>query len=294
MSKIVDISYGLHNLKVKLLRWPRFVLLNRESARLIKRNKMFKNHYEGKRCFILGNGPSLKDLDFSLLADEYTFTVNQVSRNPQFNNVKTNFHFWVDSIFFDIDLSKPEDVELLNCMKSVKADDNSPVVFYPIEREGFVKEHHLDDILDVHYFLSGLHFTKRTEVIDYTKIVPSFGTVVQWCITMAIYMGFKEIYLLGCENTGIINNINSSLRIPVTDYNYEITENEQKRLEKSLQKKRLYDYVMTYAETLKDYALLNAFCSRNGIVIKNCTPLSAIDSITQCKLDSVLDNSIST
>ena len=288
MNKLVNLYFELHNIKTRIIRWPLFKIKNKSQVCLLKNNRVFEKQFEGKRCFILGNGPSLKSVDLSLLSDEYTFTVNQASRNPQFHLLKTNFHFWVDPVFFDIDLARPADVELLDYMKHVKDNNNSPKVFYPVEREAFVKKFDLDKSLDVFYFKSGLHFMDSTKKIDYTKIVPGFGTVVQWCITMAIFMGFKEIYLLGCDNTGLINNIKASMNTPVTEYNYEITANEQERLEKQSKQKPLYDYVLSYADVLKDYDLLCKYCSNNGILLINCTQQSAIDCIPQCKLEDVL------
>ena len=37
----------------------------------------FKNRHEGQRCFIVGNGPSLNDIDMTLLKDEITFGSNR-------------------------------------------------------------------------------------------------------------------------------------------------------------------------------------------------------------------------
>ncbi len=38
----------------------------------------FHNRHRGKRCFILGNGPSLNETDLSLLEDEVTFGMNRI------------------------------------------------------------------------------------------------------------------------------------------------------------------------------------------------------------------------
>ena len=288
MSHLIEKYFSLINLKVRLWNWPMMVLTNRKQVELIKRNKELAGIHSNERCFILGNGPSLKDLDFSVLSNEYTFTVNQLSRNPQFPLLKTNYHFWADPIFFQIDLSKPEDVELLDYMKAVKDNVNSPKVFYPVDSEDFIKNFEIDKYLDVNYFNPAMYFTKNIKRIDYAKIVPAFGTVVQYCITMAIYMGFKEIYLLGCDNTGLINNINSAMKVPVTDYTYEISDNEQRRMENHLQQRRLIDFVKTYEATLRDYEALGYYCDKNGILLRNCTPYSAIDCIPKCNLDDIL------
>jgi hypothetical protein len=39
----------------------------------IKRLRTYKDIHRGKRCFIIGNGPSLNQLDLTLLKNEYTF-----------------------------------------------------------------------------------------------------------------------------------------------------------------------------------------------------------------------------
>ncbi len=43
----------------------------------IARLKKYKNIHQGKRCFIIGNGPSLKQTDLSLLKNEITFGMNR-------------------------------------------------------------------------------------------------------------------------------------------------------------------------------------------------------------------------
>ena len=70
-------------------------------ADVFYKNSAFKGKYKNKRCFILGNGPSLKQLDFSILKDEYTFTVNQLFKNENFHKLETNFHVFTDMEFMN-------------------------------------------------------------------------------------------------------------------------------------------------------------------------------------------------
>lgn len=268
--------------------WCKFAVTDKDKRKLLKSNEKFKDIHSGKRCFILGNGPSLKDVDFSLLTDEYVFTVNQISRKEGFEKLKTNYHFWADPNFFKIDTSKPEDAELLNAMKALRTPDNKPTVFFPMEQYDFVKKHGLDHIFDIAFFKSGLKFHPDFESVDYTKMVPSFGTVVQWCMTAAIYMGFEEIYLLGMDNTSIVANINAMMNNPVTEYGYAVTENEKKRLEKMVSDNFLYVYASSYAQLLLDYINLYEVCTKKGIRLFNCTQKSAIDLIPHKKLEEVV------
>ena len=41
---------------------------------ILKNNKKFKNIHEGKRCFIIANGPSIKTQDLRLLKNEICFS----------------------------------------------------------------------------------------------------------------------------------------------------------------------------------------------------------------------------
>ncbi|MFO7997093.1 MAG: hypothetical protein R6U93_08195, partial [Dehalococcoidia bacterium] len=44
----------------------------------MNRIKALKDKHEGQRCFIIGNGPSLRNTDLSLLRDEVTFGLNRI------------------------------------------------------------------------------------------------------------------------------------------------------------------------------------------------------------------------
>jgi hypothetical protein len=44
----------------------------------INRLKTFENRHAGKRAFIIGNGPSLKEMDLRLLKNEITFGLNRI------------------------------------------------------------------------------------------------------------------------------------------------------------------------------------------------------------------------
>ena len=64
------VSYALRQLGAALLlsRWPENV----------RRLQAFHNLHLGKRCFILGNGPSLRQTELRLLREEFTFGLNRV------------------------------------------------------------------------------------------------------------------------------------------------------------------------------------------------------------------------
>ena len=99
---------------------------------------------------------------------------------------------------------------------NVNLKNEKPECFFPINQMGFVKKYGLDKELQVNY-LSMQHIMVDSHFpTDLSKPIPRSQTVVHTCIIAAIYMGFKEIYLLGCDNqvyNEALNNLRDTLRI---------------------------------------------------------------------------------
>ena len=290
IARLKKIYYLIENFKIQWSIYLKKYIINQTENTILKENKQFKNIHKGARCFILGNGPSLKQENLRLLNNEYVFTVNQASRHKDFEYIKPNYHFWADPDFFIIDKEKEEDLELLNVMKAVNTKDNIPICFFPIEQRKFIEKYALEKVLNVHYFFSGLQFYDGYKKdIDYSKIVPAFSTVVQWCITMAIYMGFSEIYLLGCDSTGLLMNINTALKKNSdVDYAYSWTENEKQRMQRMFKRQGLEHQIRSALSTFQQYSALYKYCTQKGIKLVNCSAETLIDSIPRAKFSNVI------
>lgn len=268
-----------------------FALLHQNEIRLIKSNKKYKNIHNGKRCFILGNGPSIDKLDFSLLSEEIVFTVNQIMRKPDFEKLKTNYHFIADQNYFKLNINNAEDAELLSILRNISTSDNCPICFFPSNQLSFVEKNQLEPDLTVSYFCSPINLLENNVLsIDFSWLVPRFGTVVHFAVAMAIYMGFKEIYLLGCEGTSIIANIQSALKSSsVNDsYCYQLSDLQQRWLEKVISNKSMEKCAKSFYDMLVGYRVLNEYCHDNNIRLFNCTPESIVDCIEYIDIKKVL------
>ena len=275
------------NLKIQRLR-----IKKPEYIELVKDNASFLNIHKGERCFILGNGPSIKSVDFSQLEKEYVFTVNQMPRNPQFENLKTNYHVWADERFFHIDKEKPEDMELLEVMKSVNTKESSPVVFYKSSALPMVKQFGLADELNVRFY-NEIYINNIREAldagIDLTKALPSFSTVIQYAICIAIYMGFEHIYLLGCDCTGFISTAQQKMNAAEKSlYAYDISDNEKKRMEKSMINYSIKNELKWYVDLFDTYEIIGKYAVDNGIEIYNAGMGGLLDCYPRKNLDAIL------
>ena len=267
---------------------------DKELEKELMKNKEFKNMYVGKRCFILGNGPSLKTVDFNILKDEIVFTVNQLPRDPRFKQLHSNFHFWADRVFWDLDRDRSEDMELLKIMESVNDADNSPIVFYKYAAKEMIEEYSLKDYLNIRYYDETWldHENIPNMTLDFTKLVPEFNTVVHYIICLAVYMGFSEIVLLGCDCTGFISLAQTRLdNAGKALYTYAISENEKKRMKRVQTLASFRDELFWQVGLFDDYLILNQYCKNHGVKLYNATDPTLLETIEKVNLEEYLCNS---
>lgn len=261
-----------------------------EDVRLIKNNIKFKNIHKGERCFIIGNGPSINEINFARLEKEITFTVNQLPRNDRFPDLHTNYHLWSDERFFQLDKDNLSDMELLGVMKQVRTDDNSPTVFYKTSARDMILQYGLNECLNIEYFMDG-PFCNELSDVEYpiTRALPVFSTCIHYAIVIAIYMGFEEIYLLGCDCTGIINILSSRMEKSYNfEYAYSISNNERTRMGRVSKMTKISDEFFWYGNLLKVYGVLYEYAKKHGCYLYNATSHSAIDNIPKVNLDEIL------
>ena len=258
---------------------------------LLRKNAKYKDIHKGKRCFILANGPSVNKLDFSLLKDEVTFTVNQIVRNPQFERLNANYHMWADRIFFEIEDGNQEDMEMLQVIKNVSKKAPNVEIFYEVTAKSMIDKYHLDECSNVAYFQSialNAGIMEKT-FIDFTHCLPNYPTVIDYAICLAVYMGFNRIYLLGCDCTGFINVAQNKMAEAKNNlYAFEMSENAAKRMERYSRQRNIQNELNTYVALFDEYDRLGIYCKRNGVKLFNATDGGLLECLPRVKLDVVL------
>ena len=265
---------------------------------LLSKNQRFKDLHVGERCFILGNGPSLKDVDLSLLADEFVFTVNYFSFVDGYEKVKMNVHVATDPAFFEIDNSRLNIKNFDRTITNYKAmiQDN-PKCFVPIHAYQFIKQNSLDKLFDFSYLACNLgmgaanHAIDNPIYMDISRPITCYATVIQTAITIAIYMGFKEIYLLGCDSTYVMHPIDEAIKRETQRlhaYN-EKNEDTKKLNDAFISKHGLKGAFFEGWVLFTGYEKLTYICyNLLNIKLINCSSRTIIDSVPRMDLMEVL------
>lgn len=146
----------------------------------------FKNIHRGKRCFIIGNGPSLTydDLEKLHVENEICFGVNRIYLSFEYTNWRPDYYTACD--YFMI----KKDAKIIQKLLMNK------FIRYQF-RENF-----FDDKRKL-YEYGGLSNDQKEFPFsdDIVKGIYIGKTVVYDSIQIAAYMGFSEIYLLGVDLT---------------------------------------------------------------------------------------------
>ena len=176
-------------------------------------------------------------------------------------------------------------------MKDVNTSDNHPIIFYKYSAYDMIHHYHLDQELDIRYY-AGLDIDKQLIMkkdVELTMLMPDFPTVIHYIVCIAVYMGFSEIYLLGCDCTGFINTAQAKLKnAKESQYAYKISENEKKRMERVSKLTSIRDELAWYADIFDTYELLNKYCRKHHVKLFNATEGGLLEALPRVSLNDVL------
>ncbi len=147
-----------------------------------------KGAFEGQRCFVVGNGPSLTESDVRRLAGSYTFAMNRIFPMIARTGFAPSFYMAVDEDFIR---SERENIRRLDCKFKFLNSSSCPRI---------IPEHVYPVFINSDVPVDKAGYVKR-EIS--TRVDEGFSlsySVSCYCIELAIYMGFTEICLLGIDH----------------------------------------------------------------------------------------------
>ncbi len=155
----------------------------------------FKNKYEGDRCFIIATGPSLRVDDVNKLKNEHTFVVNSFYRIFEKTDFRPSFYVTLepgaDKGFLRNGAYEPQKYSRIASFMNAKDKGKyKGIVYLPV----CYQNHYYRLLTPGFDYRKNLKYTEDLLWGIYDKY-----TVTTAVIDIALYMGFKEIYLLGVD-----------------------------------------------------------------------------------------------
>lgn len=247
-----------------------------------KKNNELKNKYENERCFVLGNAKSLKEHDLSVLKNETVFVTNGFVNYEHWYDVRPDYYVMIDPILF-----QETGWRIIKKIDEIRSYEHKPIFIVPYRDKKVVHEQYKwDEWAQMYYIQSEAPFmASYSGNWDIVKPVPFPMNVTMTSILLATYMGFKNIYLLGVEETGIIEAVGAYFgKVPVR-YVYE---NEPEIID-HIKSTPIEKVLSGYATIFQQYREVYNYCQQRGVEVFNCTEETLVSSIPYASFEAIKD-----
>lgn len=234
----------------KLYGW--LLLLNKNIRLTLRINKKFKNIHEGERCFIVANGPSIIKQNILPLKNEHVFFINKGWRHKDYKKIKPEYY-----CIPKVEESNKESIRWLKFISKKILKNTSVFLSYYDKNKCEKNKIFQNNTYFIIHHGSWKNF--RFSNLNIVKPIPTISNSPMMCIQIAIYMGFKEIYLLG------------------TDYDFLTHYGKSTHFykEKTIVWHDIWgtyeDCVKTFLQIMNEYRSIKLYSERRGIKIYNAT-----------------------
>lgn len=169
-------------------------LIRQNSSAILSENARFCDIHTGKRCFVIGNGPSLNSQNLSLLKGEITYTCNAFYLHPILSQWQPTYHSQVDPESFDGTFDMTNWFSEL-CEKMVNTK-----FFLPLNARDNIVAKNLFPQDRTYYCAFNGQMCNHLKSVNITRPIPGVESVSLFGISLAMYMGCDPIYLIGMDH----------------------------------------------------------------------------------------------
>jgi uncharacterized Rossmann fold enzyme len=227
----------------------------------------FQGIHSGKRCFVVGNGPSLNQIDMTLLRDEITLGSNRAFLG--FEKWGFVYDYWMVQDRILADQNADEFCEKL-------PDEVVKFIPYTILKHFNVAK--LNNAVPVH-----MDYTKQCSFSNDPAGLHEGFTVTVGLLQIAAIMGFEKIYLVGVDHNYQIpdDNVNEDRKWSGQGLSNHFSEEYTNH--SNGQVWEMPDIV----KMTKAYDAAAKWAQENGIEILNATPNTKLESFPKVDFESL-------
>lgn len=217
--------------------------------------KKYKDIHKGERCFIIGTGPSLRMEDLEMIKGEYSFSVNSIVLSFEDTSWRPTYYAIGDSFGYEK-------------LKDAIREANMPTIFCGVSNKIMTPKMDVDFIpYPVNLLDHGKMLTEHLNAFsgDSFKVAYDGHSITYTTMELAVYMGFKEIILLGidCDYSKAVNHVKA--------YSVQGDVNAA--------------YLMR-----ESYKVAERYTREHGVKILNATRNAKLDVFEKVNLEEILEN----
>lgn len=237
-----------------------------KSGYLLQKNAQYKDIHAGERVFILCCGPSISKLDLTLLKNEKTIAVNSFYLHKDCRLISPTYYCepaFEEYSSFDT---------VAHHLREMRQAAPNAHYFFGINERKTVEQ--LEEFRNAHVNYMSFSNNADKSDIDLTSSVIGVQSVSIMALEIAIYMGFKEIYLLGTEHDALV----SGKYMHFYNYYDSVSARENKNLDDQGNMEESFDAILSsYYVLWEQYKILKKIAHKKFLRIYNATPGGVLD-----------------
>ena len=252
----------------------------------LKKNIELKDKYNNKRIFILGSGSSILLYDLKVLNSEYVMTQNSFHMHKDISYVDPNIHCVVPYYQSNKEISIWVDY-----IADMKARMPNSLFLWGLNTKALIDKYH-EDISEKSYYIRTKYnlLTLKKAKVNISKTIMNIPSVLTQCLTVAIYLGFKEIYLLGFDLDQICHTNDQTYgrfygMSKITETEFEKYANQRLDVETT-------DGWYTWWLMNKQFFLIKHFADQNNISIVNGTQGGILSYFKREPIENIIGQKI--
>ena len=168
--------------------------------RLLERNREFKNAHAGKRCFIIGNGPSINQQNLLPLEKELTIVVNDFFLGEIAPKIRPDYWLIADPLYWT-----EAEKYLFRLTRGVLDISPATKLLMPCAAYSTLSKAPLEVSGTPYFFqydLAGDYSRGIPAEIDFARPIPSYGqNILSVALMLAFSLGCTPIFLVGFDHS---------------------------------------------------------------------------------------------
>lgn len=226
----------------------------------------YKDFHKDRRAFIIGNGPSLKVEDLSKLENEITFAANKIYLAYETTRWRPTYYFVEDQLVYE------QNFEDIKKQKGIN--------FFPTSSLSYDRVKN-----GIYYDLIFERYNPHLPKFNNNALAGFYwgATVIYSMIQMAVYMGIKELYVIG---------VDFSFDVPLKDENTGkaiVSEGEVNHFHKDYRKVgEVWNQPQMDMQELS-FMKIDEFCRKNDIKVYNASRNTKLEVLEKKDFESLFN-----
>ena len=251
----------------------RIYFIGHDNRLLLKQNVIVKNKHVGSRCFIIGAGSSIAKQDLKKLKGECVISVSNTFVHPDFEYIAPMYHVLPPILMGHGSIYSEENFVVW--LREMEKKTFNAEMFFHIGDRDMIESNGLFIGRTIHWNQYNSDWNPDSRPLINLSRIPPIGSVSEYAISVALYMGFDKIYLLGFDHDWFNG--------PLVYFYDETTQHAMKPSAEKLNFADAEFQMVRHAEIFKKYKYLYAL--KNNIYNANSNPKHYLDVFPRVNYD---------